>query len=110
MSFVLVEAGKAKSTTLKLSLSSFFVFFFEISGSEQIQTALIGSFASEDHSLNVCPNNAILGTKNNTSPLPLVSFSAIRSELNVLPVPQAIISLPLSAFLKCSCVLSNASF
>src|SRR5664280_2183454 len=110
MSFTLVDAGKAKSTTLKLSLSSFLVFFLEISGSEQMQTGLIGSSASEDHSRKACPNKEMEGTKNKINPLPLVSFSAMRSEIKVFPVPQAIIILPRSAVLKHSCVLSNASF
>ena len=82
--------------------------FFVISGSEQIHIALIGSLASAYHSLRVCPNRAIEGTKNNIKPLPLVSFSAIRREVKVFPVPQAMMSFPLSLALKCSLVLLRA--
>ncbi len=104
-----VDAGKAKSTTYEVSISSNLVFFLVTSGSEQIHIALIGSKASAYYSLRVCPNNAIDGTKNSIKPLPLVSFSAIRSELNVFPVPQAIMSFPLSFALKCSFVFVKAS-
>jgi hypothetical protein len=49
ISLTFVEAGKAKSTILKVLLSSFLVFFLETAGSEQIQIAFIGSEASADH-------------------------------------------------------------
>ena len=62
----------------------------------------IGSFESAIHSRKVCPNKAIEGTKKSISPFPFVSFSAILSDVKVLPVPHAIISLPLSYFLKYS--------
>ena len=105
----LVDAGNAKSTTEDVSMSSNFFLFLVISGSEQIHIALIGSKASAYHSLSVCPNNAIDGTKKSIKPFPLVSFSAIRNELKVLPVPQAIMSLPLSWFLKWLFVFVSAS-
>ena len=104
----LVDAGNAKSTTEKLSISSFFFLDLVISGSEQIQIALIGSFAKVDHSRKVCPNKAIDGTRNKTNPFPFVSFSAIFNEVKVFPVPQAITNLPRSFDLKCSCVRFNA--
>ena len=92
----MVEAGKAKSITEEVSISSTLVFFLVISGSEQIQIGFIFSKDCALHSFKVCPRSAIEGTKKRTNPFPLVSFSAIRSEVNVLPVPQAIISFPLS--------------
>ena len=99
----LVEAGNAKSVTdVRLSSASFLKLFLPAAGSEHIHMACISSSASECHSLSVCPNNAIEGTKNNIKPLPLVSFSAIFNEVNVFPVPQAMISLPLSLLLKYS--------
>lgn len=109
ISFVFVEAGRARSTTLDVSISSFFVLFRDISGSEQIHIALIGSFASADHSLRVCPRSAIEGTRKSITHFPPVSFSAILREVNVFPVPHAIISFPLSLILKYSCVFSSAS-
>ena len=92
----LVEAGNAKSITEEVSISSTLVFFLVISGSEQIQIGFIFSKDCALHSLSVYPNNAMEGTKKSTKPFPLVSFSAIRREVKVLPVPQAMISFPLS--------------
>ena len=108
ISLVLVEAGNAKSTTLYPSESLFLVLLLLISASEQIQIGLIGSLASASHSRKVWPNKAIEGTRNKTKPLPSVSFSAIRKDVNVLPVPQAIMSLPRSWVLKWSCVWYKA--
>ena len=110
MFFTSVEAGSARSIMLKLSESSFFDFLREISGSEQMQIALMGSRASAVHSLKVCPRSDMDGTRNKIKPVPLVSCSAIRSDTKVLPVPHAIISLPRLAVLKYSWVLSSAAF
>lgn len=72
---------------------------------------LIGCLASAVHSFSVCPDKDMEGTRNRISPLPSVSCSAIFNEVNVLPVPQAMISLPLSCpeLLKYSCALLRAS-
>ncbi len=106
----MVEAGKAKSTVLVKSESSFCFLVLEISGSEQIQIALIGFLAKVDHSRKVWPNKAIEGTRNKTNPFSPTWFSAIRNEVNVFPVPQAMISFPLSLSFKCFSVSSKASF
>ena len=74
-----------------------------------MQMALIGSDASAAHSRRLCPSRAIDGTINKISPLLWVSFSAILRAVNVLPVPQAIISLPLSLVLKWAFVFCTAS-
>ena len=106
-----VVAGNVKSTTLVI-LSSLVVFLLEIFESEQIHIGnnLASLSISFVHSLRVCPRRAIDGTKNKIKPFLLVSFSAIFNEVNVLPVPQAIINLPLSFSLKYSCTKSLASF
>ena len=105
----LVEAGNAKSMTEEVSMSSSCFRFLVISGSLQIQMAFMGSTASAYHSLRVCPSRAIEGTKNSIKPLPWVCFSAMRSDVNVLPVPQAMMSLPRSLFLKWLWVLLTAA-
>ncbi len=104
MKSVLVEAGKAKSSTLVV-LSSFLISCRDTCPSEQIQTAWIGTEACPDQERNVCPNKAIEGTRKRTSPLLLVSFSAILSEVKVFPVPQAMINFPRSCIFKYSWVL-----
>jgi hypothetical protein len=100
MSCTFVEAGSARSMTLVKSLSSSLARFLETSGSEQMQTALIGSLASADHSRSDWLNSEMEGTRNRIKPFPLVSCSAMRRALNVLPVPHAMMSLPRSAVLK----------
>ena len=109
MKSVSVEAGRAKSSTLVL-LSSFLISCLDTWESEQMQTAWIGLEACWHQERNVCPNKAMEGTRKRTSPLLLVSFSAIFNEVKVLPVPQAIMSLPLSWFFKYSWVFSMAFF
>ena len=49
--------------------------------SEQIQTALMGFFASADHALSDCPSKAMDGTMNSTSPLFPSNCSEMSSEV-----------------------------
>ena len=56
--------------------------------------ARIGRDRSADHSLSVCDIKAIEGTRNSTEPPTPTIDSAIRRLVKVLPVPQAMISLP----------------
>ena len=46
-----------------------------------MQTALMGFFASADHALSDCPNKAMDGTMNSTSPLPPNNCSVMSSEV-----------------------------
>ena len=61
------------------------------------------------HSRTVCDISASDGTMKRTSfPLP-ASVSAMRRPVKVLPVPQAMMSLPRSAVARPSCTACNAS-
>ena len=60
------------------------------------QMRKIGTELFAVHFRSVCPTKTMDGAKNSTNPLPPVSFSAIFRDVNVLPVPQAMISLPRS--------------
>ena len=108
---VLVEAGRARST-MEVSNSSLALprlILREARLSEQMQTALMGVSASPIQSLSDCPKRAMLGTRKSTKPLPLSSCSMSLSEVNVLPVPQAMMSLPRSCERKCRCAALRAS-
>ena len=93
-------AGSANSSTETIPESSV-VFFDETFVSEQIQIGLIASSASAVHAMRVWERSEMLGTKKRILPFPLVIVSASLSDVNVLPLPQAIISLPLSLIQKC---------
>ena len=77
----LVDAGTARSTTLSSVSSDPLVVLREALESEQMQTALMGFFASADHALSDCPNKAMDGTMNSTKPLLPNNCSAMSSEV-----------------------------
>ena len=95
--------GRARSTAEISSLSD-----FELAlalRSEQTASGASGTSASVDHSRSVCDSKLIDGTRKRTlRPVP-TSCSARRSEVNVLPVPQAMMSL---AAVVCSQPLGDA--
>ena len=91
----LVVAGNFKSLIPTTILSS--SFFLPTSLSEQTAKLRIPNDVCWVHSSSVWLSNARLGTRNNTFLPRPASSSAIRKEVKVLPVPQAIISLPRSA-------------
>ena len=62
----------------------------------------MGFCAKVLHSFRVWPRRAMDGTRNKMSPELFVSFSAIRRDVKVFPVPHAIIKRPRFAVLKCS--------
>ena len=93
--FTSVVAGITKSVMPSI-LSEVLLAF----GSEQIAYTLYLYFDCADHSTKVWLSKEIDGTKNSTLPIPFVTASAIFRAVKVLPVPQAIISLPRSACLK----------
>lgn len=115
IAFVSVEAGSIRSVMLSPPVSEKVAPPLRLAlvslalASEHIQMEFIGFSDCADHSRNVCPNRAMEGTKNRISPRPCVSCSAILSDVKVLPVPQAIISLPRPDFLKYACVAVKAS-
>lgn len=72
-------------------------------------SALMSTSALPTHSRTVWDNKEMDGTRNRTlQPAPTV-FSARRREVNVFPVPQAMISLPRSLSWKPVTTLSIAS-
>jgi len=108
-SLTFVEAGKAKSTTLKLSVSSPLVFFFDTSGRNRYISHLLVLL----HLLTI---RAMLGLTKKLKELKkewdlyfLFHFRQYGEYWKFLPVPQAIINLPRSAFLKYSWAFSRAS-
>ena len=112
----LVVAGNCKSLRLARTLSS--LCFLPTSLSEQTAKLINGVSVSWFHSRKVWLNNDKLGTRKSTRlPFPAI-FSAIFSAVNVLPVPQAIISLPrvspslnrLSTFFKAFCWCGRKPF
>lgn len=79
--------------------------------SEHTGTACSSSSQFADHSRKVCDSNEIDGTRNSSvaaPPFSAASRSAILSEVNVLPVPQAMISLPRSRVASPASTLSTA--
>ena len=80
-------------------------------GSNQIiDLSYIGTFSPDVYKFFDIQSKAMLGTRNRINPFPLDSYSAMRSELKVLPVPQAMINLPRSAWLSPSTTLAMAVF
>ena len=64
--------------------------------SEQTAKVARGTAASFAHSRTDCESRLIEGTMNNTDPPAPTSRSASRSDVNVFPVPQAMIIWPRS--------------
>ena len=62
--------------------------------SEQTTVAAIGRVLCVSHSRRACDTKAMVGAANSTSPPSGTKRSASRSAVKVLPVPQAITSLP----------------
>ena len=91
-----VVAGTARSTTLSCVSSKSFLIFREARLSEQIQMPLMGFTASAHQAFRLCPKREIEGTIKSTNPLLFSKSSAIFNAVYVFPVPQAMISFPLS--------------
>jgi len=89
----LVVAGNARST---LEMSSDAFDRFPTLVSEHTANGANGTSASVAHSRSDCDSREIEGTRNSTDPPLPASCSARRNEVNVLPVPQAMINLPRS--------------
>ena len=82
------------------TVSSSFLRFLPTSLSEQTAKLCSGVSLSCVHSVSVCDSSDRLGTRNSTRlPAPAI-FSAIFRLVKVLPVPQAMMSLPRSAVAK----------
>jgi len=90
----LVVAGRARSTAEMSSLTA--LERAVALRSEQTASGASGTSAAVDHSRRDCESRLIEGTRKSTLPPAPTTRSASRSEVNVLPVPQAMISLPRS--------------
>lgn len=76
--------------------------------SEHTASGASGTSASVAHSGRVCESRLIDETRNSTEPPAPATFSASRSDVKVLPVPQAMTSLPRSFVSKPARTASTA--
>ena len=102
-----VVAGRARSIA-EMSSDACFADFLPTLTSEHTANVRSDASASIDHSRSDCDSSEIDGTRNSTRPPNGTRVSAIRSDVNVLPVPQAITSLPRSVVANPSRTFSNA--
>ena len=108
--FGLVVAGYCSSWVNNCGASSSALWRFFLPTALSLHTAKLCSGVSLScvHSVKVCDNSDRLGTRNNTRLPRPANFSAIFKLVKVLPVPQAMISLPRSAVLKAFSVAASA--